>query len=61
MEKILKSGLKVDDKQYYKLLEWKDKNYHKFLFFCSSYRLRTNSINEMDKETYNSLIQFSNQ
>jgi hypothetical protein len=57
--KELKSGLKVDSQQYYQLLEWKDKNHAKFLFFCEGYNIDP-SINKMSELSYMALLQFAN-
>lgn len=57
--RTLKSGIVVDADQYYKLLEWKDANTKKFMFFCESY-FCSYSINEMSIQSYNALLQFAN-
>lgn len=58
--KELQSGIKVDSQQYYQLLEWKDSNRQKFEFFITEYRLKSYSINNMNQENYNALLQFAN-
>ncbi len=60
MNKTLLSGIIVEDSQYYQLLEWKDNNQKKFEFFCKEYNIKHMSINQMNKEDYNSLIDFAN-
>lgn len=59
MEKELNSGIRVDGDQYYKLLEWKDANMKKFIFFCQEYHI-TPSLNEMSMEDYMAVLQFAN-
>lgn len=59
MNKILKSGIIVDDNTYYQLLDWKNSNPSKFDFWVMSYRV-THSINDLSLENYNALLLFAN-
>ena len=58
MDKTLKSGIVVDDTQYYQLMDWKDNNPAKFDFWVMSYRV-THSINDLTLENYNALLLFA--
>ncbi len=60
MTKTLDSGLIVDDKQYYQLLEWKDSNNSKFNWACEEYQIKTKSINLMSKSQYEFLLSVAN-
>ncbi len=56
--KILRSGLKVNDSEYYKLLEWKDVNGFKFKQWCNERNINY-SINDMSLENYAALLYFA--
>lgn len=59
MQHQLASGLLVNDKQYYQLLDWKDKNLQKCLFFLQEYGYT--SINQITNlQTFKSLLAFAN-
>lgn len=57
--KTLSSGIQVDSDTYYKLLEWKDNNMHKFIWWCNEYNVGM-SINRLTLENYNALLQYAN-
>ncbi len=63
MRKILKSGISVDEKQYYELLEWKDNNGDKFNQFLRANALNNNpsnySINNISMVFYIRLLIFA--
>lgn len=59
MYKTLLSGIVVDVKQYYKLLDWKDKNYQLWLLWCNDNCIRDNSINTLTLKEYNKLVKHS--
>lgn len=56
--KTLASGLIVNTEQYYKLLEWKDNDIHRFINYCIVMNYPY-SINRMTKEQYNDLLKFA--
>lgn len=56
--KKLKSGIIVEDEQYYKLLEWKDKYPEIFQLYCKSKNYPI-SINNMTIEQYDDLLLYS--
>ena len=63
MKKTLESGLVVNDQQYYKLLEWKDNNMEKFIFWCIEYGLYQKEeqvINKLNPTFYRALVDFAN-
>lgn len=60
MTKTLSSGIKVDDQEYYKLLDWKDSNEDKFEIFCDQQHIMySTSINGMSLILYTHLLIFS--
>ena len=60
MTKILKSGIKVEDQEYYKLLDWKDSNKDKFELFCDQQHIiYSTSINSMSLILYTHLLIFA--
>lgn len=52
------SGLVVDQRQYYMLLDWKDKNPGDFDVFIDDYGT-SRSINNMTQRQYNQLVAFA--
>lgn len=56
--KKLNSGIVIDTQQYYNLLDWKDKNFTKFVEFIETNHL-SYSINNYTKEQYDKLVIYS--
>jgi hypothetical protein len=54
----LQSGLVVESKQYYTLLDWKDKYPSEFGIFINDYDT-SSSINRMTRKQYDQLVAFA--
>lgn len=58
MLKQLTSGILIEDKIYYELLEWKDKHINLFKAYCNKMNYPT-SINNMSLKQINDILKYS--